>query len=131
MTEPVVLAPARLAALVRDIFAKHGMSDAHATLVADALVWAEMRGMDTHGVMRAPRYVDLIRKGDLNPAPHIQRPMEAEAAVVLDCDHAAGCIVGLCIFYCFGNNFFGSFKGNSVGCNYLRTCRISYNYRYR
>jgi len=92
MTEPVVLAPARLAALVRDVFARHGMSVEHATLVGDALVWAEMRGMDTHGVMRAPRYVDLIRKGDLNPTPRIQRVTEAEAAVVLDCDRAAGAV---------------------------------------
>ena len=92
MTEPVVLAPAQLAALVRDIFAKHGMSDAHATLVADALVWAELRGMDTHGVMRAPRYVDLIRRGDLNPTPRIKRLSETPAAVVLDCDRAAGAV---------------------------------------
>ena len=46
------VAPAQLMALVRDVFARHGMSAEHATLVADALVWAEMRGMDTHGVMR-------------------------------------------------------------------------------
>src|SRR5204862_6585081 len=92
MTEAVVLAPAQLAALVRDIFAKHGMSDAHATLVADALVWAEMRGMDTHGVMRAPRYVELIRKGDLNARPSIKTIVETAATVVLDCDRAAGAV---------------------------------------
>jgi len=92
MTKAAVLAPAQLAALVRAIFAKHGMSEAHATLVADALVWAELRGMDTHGVMRAPRYVDLIRRGELNPAPRIQRAMETPAAVVLDCDRAAGAV---------------------------------------
>ena len=30
MKEPVLLAPAQLAALVRDIFSRHGMSAAHA-----------------------------------------------------------------------------------------------------
>ena len=90
MTEKV--APARLAALVRDIFCRHGMSVAHATLVSDALVWAEMRGMDTHGVMRAPRYVDLIRRGELNPTPVLKRLSETPAAVVLDCDRAAGAV---------------------------------------
>jgi LDH2 family malate/lactate/ureidoglycolate dehydrogenase len=92
MTPPVVVAPAKLAALVRELFTRQGMPHADAELVADALVWAEMRGLDTHGVARAPRYVDLIRKGDLNPAPRIKRAMETEAAVVLDCDRAAGAV---------------------------------------
>jgi len=92
MKEPVVVAPAKLAALVRDLFTRQGMAKEDAERVADALVWAEMRGLDTHGVMRAPRYVDLIRKGDLNPAPRIQRIKETEAAVVLDCDRAAGAV---------------------------------------
>jgi ureidoglycolate dehydrogenase (NAD+) len=92
MKDPVVVAPAKLAALVRDLFTDRGMSEAHATLVADALVWAEMRGMDTHGVMRAPRYVELIRKGDLNARPSIKAIMETAATVVLDCDRAAGAV---------------------------------------
>jgi LDH2 family malate/lactate/ureidoglycolate dehydrogenase len=92
MKQPVVLAPTKLAALVRDIFVHHGMSVEHATLVADALVWAEMRGMDTHGVMRAPRYVDLIRKGELNPRPAIKAIVDTPAAVVLECDRAAGAV---------------------------------------
>ena len=86
------VAPAQLAALVRDVFARHGMSVEHATLVADALVWAELRGMDTHGVMRAPRYIELIRKGELNPTPAIRRLSETAAAVVLECDRAAGAV---------------------------------------
>jgi len=92
MKGPVVVAPAKLAALVRDLFTRQGMASADAELVADALVWAEMRGLDTHGVVRAPRYADLIRKGDLNPKPRIQRTKETEAAVVLDCDRAAGAV---------------------------------------
>jgi LDH2 family malate/lactate/ureidoglycolate dehydrogenase len=92
MKEPVVVAPAKLAALVRDLFTRQGMPTADAELVGDALVWAEMRGLDTHGVVRAPRYVELIRKGDLNATPRIQREKESEAAVVLDCDRAAGAV---------------------------------------
>ena len=90
MTRPVALAPAQLAALVRDIFAKHGMSDAHATLVADVLVWAELRGLGTHGVMRVPRYVAWMRTGELNARPSIKTTHDAPAAAVLDCDRAAG-----------------------------------------
>ena len=55
MSGTVAVAPAELAARVRELFTRQGMPRADAELVADALVWAEMRGMDTHGVMRARR----------------------------------------------------------------------------
>jgi ureidoglycolate dehydrogenase (NAD+) len=42
--------------------------------------------------MRAPRYVDFICRGDINPAPNIRRSHETGAAVVLDCDRAAGAV---------------------------------------
>jgi LDH2 family malate/lactate/ureidoglycolate dehydrogenase len=84
------IAPDELKNLVRDVFVRSGMSEAHAALVADVLVWAELRGMDTHGVMRVPRYVDLIRKGELNARPSIKVLLEAPACVHLDCDRAAG-----------------------------------------
>lgn len=84
------VSPPQLAALVRDIFARRGMSEAHAALVADVLVWAELRGMETHGVMRVPRYVDFIRKGDLNVKASIRPTLETAACVLLDADRAAG-----------------------------------------
>ena len=34
------------------IFARAGMSGADAKIVAEVLVWANLRGVDTHGVMR-------------------------------------------------------------------------------
>lgn len=90
MKPAMVVAPAKLATMVRDIFARAGMSEPHAALTADVLVWAELRGMGTHGVMRAPRYVDWIRKGDLNPRPSIKIVLETSGTAVVDCDGAAG-----------------------------------------
>lgn len=46
-----------------DVFARAGMSDAHARTVADVLVWADLRGVDSHGVTRVPRYVEMIDTG--------------------------------------------------------------------
>ena len=82
--------PERLRAVVADIFARAGMSGEHARVVADVLVWADLRGMGSHGVMRVPRYVDLIRRGDLNAAPEMKILLDAPAAVLLDADRAAG-----------------------------------------
>ena len=66
------------------------MSDADAGVVADVLVWANLRGVDSHGVLRIPRYVDWIRSGEVNPAPHLAVVTETAAVVVLDADRAAG-----------------------------------------
>lgn len=73
-----------------DVFVRAGMPAAHAATVADVLVWANLRGVDSHGVMRAPRYVELIGIGDINPNPVIARQAETAAAVVLEADRAAG-----------------------------------------
>lgn len=79
-----------LRALVGSIFQRRGMSEAHAALTADVLVWADLRGMGSHGVMRVPQYVRLIAKGDLNPRPRTKILKETPAAAVLDADRAAG-----------------------------------------
>lgn len=76
--------------LARGIFIGAGMADEQATLVADVLLWADLRGMGSHGVMRVPRYIELIRKGDMNARPQMRLLGETAAAVHLDADRAAG-----------------------------------------
>src|SRR5206468_567906 len=57
------VSPESLKALLKKIFIHAGMDETNAGTVIDVLVWAEMRGMGSHGVMRVPRYVELMRKG--------------------------------------------------------------------
>jgi len=85
-----VVVPDALRRFAAEVFARAGLSDEHAGIVADVLVWANLRGVDSHGVMRVPRYVELIAAGDLNPRPAIGVRTEAPAAVVIDADRAAG-----------------------------------------
>ena len=73
-----------------DVFARAGMSEADAAIVADALVWANLRGMDSHGMARVPRYVEWMRRGDINAKPRMAVATETPAVVVLDADRAAG-----------------------------------------
>ena len=73
-----------------NIFARTGMPEADAAVVADVLVWANLRGVDTHGVMRIPRYVDLIETGDMNARPAIAIRTETPASVLIEADRAAG-----------------------------------------
>src|SRR5438309_5499039 len=73
-----------------DVFVRVGLPKADAAVVADVLVWANLRGVDTHGVTRIPRYVDLIESGDMNARPAIAVRTETPASVLIEADRAAG-----------------------------------------
>src|SRR5690348_1956306 len=51
---------AELTAFVTDVFAAVGLNRDHAHEWAKMLVWANLRGTDSHGIIRIPRYIDLV-----------------------------------------------------------------------
>ena len=77
---PALTTAAALHRFTCDLFVAAGMSDAHAATVADVLVWADLRGVDSHGVSRIPMYVRLIDDGDLNLTPTITIRTDTPAA---------------------------------------------------
>jgi ureidoglycolate dehydrogenase (NAD+) len=50
------------------VFRAAGMSEEYAALQSEVLVWANLRGIDSHGVLRIPWYVGRIDAGDLIPS---------------------------------------------------------------
>ncbi len=72
-----------LRALVAGIFTARGTREADAAAVADALVWANLRGIDSHGVSRVPRYIELFEAGEAvaDAVPTVTRPRAAIAIV--------------------------------------------------
>src|SRR6185503_14564461 len=44
---------------------------ADARLVAETLVESNLRGVDSHGVVRLPHYAKRLRNGTVNPRPRI------------------------------------------------------------
>ena len=80
----------RLRRFAQEVFERAGMSPTHAATVADVLVWANLRGVDSHGVMRIPRYVAMIDTGVMNPKPSLTTQAETPASVLIDADRAAG-----------------------------------------
>src|SRR5215471_16318501 len=84
----VAVAAADLRALVEGIFRARGARPADAATIADALVWANLRGIDSHGVSRVPRYLELFDKGEsrAGAVPVVERP---RAAIAIIDAHAA------------------------------------------
>lgn len=61
-----------------------------AALWADILVWANLRGVDSHGVLRIPRYIQTLKSGAINARPDITVDRRSGAIAVIDCDAAPG-----------------------------------------
>jgi ureidoglycolate dehydrogenase (NAD+) len=64
----------------------------HAAKTADLLVWANLRGADSHGVLRIPRYLEMVDLGIINPKPELRFVSEFGATAVLDADRAPGAV---------------------------------------
>jgi LDH2 family malate/lactate/ureidoglycolate dehydrogenase len=52
---------------VEGILVGNGLSKPDATIIADCLIQADLRGVDTHGMNRIPSYMARIRQGVLDP----------------------------------------------------------------
>ena len=59
-----------------EIFARVGCGHEEAGQVSASLVDANLTGHDSHGVIRAPRYVDWVRTGDLIPNQSLERVID-------------------------------------------------------
>lgn len=77
----------------REVFTRAGMPPADAEAEAGALIWANLRAVDSHGVLRIPWYLDNIEKGVMNPTPDIKVIKETPATIFLDADRALGPVV--------------------------------------
>ena len=66
------------------------VSEEHAETWADILVWANLRGMDSHGVLRVPRYIAYMKNGNIHAKPDMKLEKRAGAIAILDSDWAPG-----------------------------------------
>lgn len=74
---------------VTEVFRSLDMTDEDARTLADSLMFAETRGVNSHGLSRIPVYVSRLRAGGINPQPQISR-QRAGAVCVVDGDAGAG-----------------------------------------
>ena len=56
--------PAELTRFAAELLAAAGVARDEAAVVAASLVGANLRGHDSHGVMRLPQYVGFIERGE-------------------------------------------------------------------
>jgi ureidoglycolate dehydrogenase (NAD+) len=74
---------------------KLGLEPADARLVAETLVAANLRGVDSHGVVRLPHYAARLRNGSVKARPDITVKRTAPSAAVVEGDAGMGQLVAV------------------------------------
>ncbi|MBC8330470.1 MAG: Ldh family oxidoreductase [Anaerolineae bacterium] len=83
-----------LEAFVAELFHKAGMSLEDAKFSAQGLVQINLWGVDSHGVLRTPIYIQRLLSGAVNPTPEIKTVNGSLAMEVMDADDAHGFVAG-------------------------------------
>jgi len=88
--DTIIIAKADLQTFATAFLAAAGVGDSDAAEWAKVLIWANLRGTDSHGVMRLPRYLDLINNKSINPKASMRVVKRSGAIALLDADRAPG-----------------------------------------
>ena len=83
----------QLLEFVKNVFIKIGCSQADADTAATALLSADLRGIDSHGVARLSGYVRLWEANRINATPDVKVIYETPSTAVVDGDSGLGLVV--------------------------------------
>ncbi len=91
----IIALPQELLNLAQKIFISKGVPEQDAYWVSDALVEANLRGHDSHGVIRIPKWTTGLDVGAINPIARVQTIRSTEASAFLDGGRALGPVVAI------------------------------------
>jgi len=89
------LAPERLGQFAVHALQQVSVPEDEARLIADALVWADLRGIGAQGIAKLPLIVARIRAGGTPSTSHIVTVHATSGLAVLDANHAWGHVAGV------------------------------------
>ena len=87
------LSPSELKRLCSALLQKVKIPPKDADLIAESLVQANLRGVDSHGVARMAIYIERLNKKLVNPRPRIAILQETPAMALVDGDNGSGQVV--------------------------------------
>ncbi|MGO4305031.1 Ldh family oxidoreductase [Cupriavidus sp. RAF12] len=89
---PTVMSATGLQAFAQTLLASAGLDEQAASLVAESLVWADLRGSPAHGVSRIPQYAAWLASGDMNGWAIPRVGLSLPALTVIEGDRCAGAL---------------------------------------
>lgn len=76
--------------LITEKLNKAGLTKEHARIVADVLVFADAKGIHSHGAMRVEYYAERIAKNGINTDPEFKFEKTGPASGIFHADNGAG-----------------------------------------
>ncbi len=84
----------RLGAFVQQLFAAAGVGSDDAAQATDALLLADLRGVESHGVARLPGYVRRLRAGLIDADAELAVERETPSTIAFNANNGLGLTVG-------------------------------------
>src|SRR5688572_11667581 len=94
MSDDVLVQEAELKRFCVAVLRKVDVPQDQADAIIDNLVEADLRGVESHGVVRLPIYVKRLAAGATNPRPAVKIVRETRTSAVVDGDNGMGQWVG-------------------------------------
>jgi ureidoglycolate dehydrogenase (NAD+) len=88
----VLVSADELKTLVSAIFQSRGLNERDSGIMAESLIHANLRGTDSHGVMRTPHYIQRVDMGSINPHPVTKTERTGPSTATMDGDHGFGAV---------------------------------------
>ncbi len=93
--QPATVHPESLKTFAATALTRVGVPPEHAAGAADVLVWANLHGIDTHGVRNLRRlYVDAVAEGRIKAIPDFRIEQETSVTARVDGDQGLGLVAG-------------------------------------
>lgn len=81
-----------LSGYLLSISMKLGLNSKHAEFFCNGIMYASLRGIDTHGIRLFPIYCNLLKSGKANIKPKITTVYSEKAVINVDADYALGMV---------------------------------------
>jgi uncharacterized oxidoreductase len=90
----ILIPQEKLTQVAEAILMAAGAPEQPARAVADSLVQANLMGYDSHGVIRVPQYVRMLRQGEIRPDASPRAVVDLPALAVVDGGWGFGQVIG-------------------------------------
>src|SRR2546427_5758494 len=94
MARGTIIQESKLKDFCNKVWMKLGVPEKDAKITTDVLVLADIRGIESHGVARLPRYYTDLKNGWTRPKDESRIVKETKATALIDAERSLGQVVG-------------------------------------
>lgn len=87
--------PESLKKFIKSVLIKLEIPKDHTDIIADSLIFASIRGIDSHGIVRLPYYIERLKQKGTKSNPKIKIVSDYRGTALIDGDNGMGQIIGI------------------------------------